>query len=291
MDTSPMSVTVDLHLHTTASDGRCHPEELVHLAFAAGIRVMSVTDHDTRAGEPAARDAAAALGMEFISGIEITSVHEGKDVHVLAYGLPANVPPLDALLAEQRQRRVDRAREIAGRLARLNAPIDVDALVAAAASRSGKAIARPQIAERLVAAGHVSSIAEAFERFLDEKAPAYVPHQGVSPTDLIPLVQAWGGVPSLAHPGQLKKDHLIAGFVDAGLPCLEAYHSSHDEPTQQHYLELARQLGLGVTGGSDFHGKGTRRSEFFGVVGLPPAELERLKAMLADAGTASAVSR
>jgi predicted metal-dependent phosphoesterase TrpH len=284
-----MGVTVDLHLHTTASDGRCRPEELAQRVFAAGIRVMSVTDHDTRAGEAAARAAAETLGIEFISGIEITSVHEGKDVHVLGYGLPAEAPTVDSLLVEQRRRRVERAREIAERLAQLNAPIDVDALVAAAASRSGKAIARPQIAERLVAAGHVSSIAEAFDRFLDERAPAYVPHTGASPMEVIGLVSDCGGVASLAHPGQLKKDHLIADLVDAGMPCIEAYHSSHDEQTQRHYLEIAQRFNLAVTGGSDFHGDGTRRAEFFGVVGLPIADFERLKALLADADVASSL--
>lgn len=281
-----MNVTVDLHLHTTASDGRCQPEELVQRAFSVGIRVMSVTDHDTRAGEAVARAAAEAMGMEFVSGIEITSVHEGKDVHVLAYGLPAETPALDALVAEQRQRRVERAREIAERLARLDAPIDVDALVAAAASRSGKAIARPQIAERLVAAGHVASVAEAFDRFLDERAPAYVPHTGAPPMAVIALVSDCGGVASLAHPGQMKKDHLIADLVDAGLPCLEAYHSSHDDATQRHYLDIARRFNLAVTGGSDFHGDGTRRAEFFGAVGLPIGDFERLKTLLANTSAA-----
>ncbi|HLG59248.1 MAG TPA: PHP domain-containing protein [Vicinamibacterales bacterium] len=278
-----MTVTIDLHLHTTASDGRCTPQELATRAFAAGIRVMSVTDHDTRAGEPAARATAEALGMTFISGIEITSVHAGKDVHVLAYGLPATVPALDAVLTSQRQSRVERAREIGERLARLNVPIDVDALVASAASASGKAIARPQIAERLVAAGHVSSVAEAFDRYLDERSPAYVPHRGASPAEIVSLVTTCGGVASVAHPGQLKKDELIGELVDAGLPCLEAYHSSHDMEAQRHYLDLAGRFRLAVTGGSDFHGDGTRRAEFFGVVGLPPAEFERFKAVLAQA--------
>jgi predicted metal-dependent phosphoesterase TrpH len=101
------------------------------------------------------------------------------------------------------------------------------------------------------------------------------------------LVSDCGGVASLAHPGQLKKDHLIADLVDAGLPCLEAYHSSHDEATQRHYLDIAQRFNLAVTGGSDFHGDGTRRAEFFGAVGLPIADLERLKTLLANARVAS----
>jgi predicted metal-dependent phosphoesterase TrpH len=107
--------------------------------------------------------------------------------------------------------------------------------------------------------------------------------------EVIGLVSDCGGVASLAHPGQLKKDHLIADLVDAGMPCIEAYHSSHDEQTQRHYLEIAQRFNLAVTGGSDFHGDGTRRAEFFGVVGLPIADFERLKALLADADVASSL--
>jgi 3',5'-nucleoside bisphosphate phosphatase len=273
---------VDLHLHTTASDGRDQPEALVDRVAAAGIRVMSVTDHDTRAAEPAARQAAALRKIEFISGIEITAVYAGKDVHVLAYGLPASAAELDRLLDEQRQRRVARAREIAGRLARLNVPIDVEALVRRAGGP--KAIARPQIAGALVAAGHVASIAEAFDRYLDERSPAYVPHCGASPADVVGLIGRSGGVSSLAHPGTLNDDRLIGTLVDAGLHCLEAYHSSHSGAIQAHYVSLARRLALGVTGGSDFHGEGTRRSEMFGIAGLPIEELERFRLLLADAG-------
>lgn len=281
--------TIDLHLHTTASDGRCTPEDLVARVAAAGIRVMSVTDHDTRAAESAARAAAKAHGIEFVSGIEITAVHGGKDVHVLGYGLPSDIAELDTLLADQRRRRIERAREIADRLARLNVPIDVDALMATAANGSGKAIARPQIAAFLVSAGHVSSIAEAFDRYLDERSPAYVPHQGVSPVEIVTLIGRHGGVASLAHPGQLEKDHVIEELVEAGMPCLEVYHSSHPEDVQQHYAAMASRFGLVPTGGSDFHGEGTRRSEFFGVVGLPEAEFERLKAVLAGAGRTATV--
>jgi predicted metal-dependent phosphoesterase TrpH len=275
---------IDLHLHTTASDGRCTPEELVDRAYQVGLRTISVTDHDTRAGEAAARSAAQARGMTFVSGIEITAVHGGKDVHVLAYGLPADVSELTSLIGEQRARRVSRAREIADRLARLNVPIDVDALVASAESASGKALARPQIAQSLIAAGHVSSVAEAFDRFLGEGSPAYVPHQGTSPAEVITLVNRSGGVASVAHPGQLKKDELLESLVEnAGLECLEVYHSSHDLPTQHHYLAIANRLGLVATGGSDFHGPETRRAEFFGLVTLPLQDFERLCALIADA--------
>lgn len=265
---------IDLHMHTTASDGRCTPEDLVQRAYDTGIRTMSVTDHDTMAGVPAAQAAAAALGMTCIPGIEITSVHGGRDVHVLAYFLPRLTGELTALLAEQRRNRLERAQTIATRLAAVGAPIDVPALLEAASALGGKSLARPQIAQALIAAGHVSTVAEAFERFLGEDGPAYVPHRGASPAEVVELINRAGGVASMAHPGYTRKDEVIPELVAAGMTAIEAYHSSHDEATTARYLEMARQYGLAVTGGSDFHGVGTRRSEFFGVTNLPAEAFE-----------------
>ena len=265
---------IDLHMHTTASDGRCSPEELVRLAHEKGIRTMSVTDHDTMAAVPAAAAAATKLGMHFVPGIEITSVHGGKDVHVLAYHLPELSEPLRELLATQRKSRIARAQAIADRLAAAGAPIDVEALMDAAASLGGKSLARPQIAQALISAGHVTTVAEAFDRFIGEHCPAYVPHTGASPADVVVLINQAGGVASMAHPGYTKKDEIIPDLVQAGLTAIEAYHSSHDGEATQRYLATARQYGLAVTGGSDFHGAGTRRSEFFGVTNLPPVEFE-----------------
>ena len=145
---------IDLHMHTTASDGRCTPDELVRRAYDKGIRAMSVTDHDTMAGVAPASRAADALAMAVIPGIEITTVHRGKDVHMLAYFLNEAAPGLQGLLSGQRRQRVERAMEIADRLAKLGAPIDVQPFIDAASQPGGKAIARPQIAQALIAAGH-----------------------------------------------------------------------------------------------------------------------------------------
>jgi predicted metal-dependent phosphoesterase TrpH len=267
---------IDLHMHTTASDGRCSPEELVDRAWAAGIRTMSVTDHDTMAAVAPAAAAAAARGMVVVPGIEITAVHGGKDVHVLAYFLQESAPGLQELLSAQRRQRTDRALSIAHRLDALGAPIDVAALVASASSLGGKSLARPQIAQALIAAGHVSSIAEAFERYLGEESPAYVPHTGASPAEVVQLVDAGGGVASLAHPGYRPRDEMIPTLVDAGLRAIEVYHSSHDQAAETHYLALARHYGLVPTGGSDYHGEGVRRAEYFGVTNLPVEHFDAL---------------
>ena len=269
---------IDLHMHSTASDGRCSPDDVIKRAHEKGIHTVSLTDHDTMAGVPAAAAAAAQLGMTFVPGIEITSVHGGRDVHVLAYFLPQLTEELTALLAEQRQNRLVRAQAIADRLAAVGAPIDVDLLMQSAASLGGKSLARPQIAQALIAAGHVSSVAEAFERFLGEDGPAYIPHRGASPAHVVELIVRAGGVASIAHPGYTKKDEVIPEMVDAGLGAIEARHSAHDEPTTARYLEMARHYGVAVSGGSDFHGEGTRRSEFFGVIDLPQPEFLELSA-------------
>ena len=271
---------IDLHMHTTASDGRHTPEDLVARCWAAGIRTISVTDHDTVAAVPAATAAAEARGMTVIPGIEITAVHGGKDVHVLAYFVSASTPGLAELLATQRQRRLSRAIEIADRLQALGAPIDKDELIQAATAPGGKALARPQIAQMLIAAGHVASVPEAFDRYLGEGSAAYVPHTGASPAEVVELVSRGGAAASLAHPGYkgagpaAPKDHLIPELIEAGLVAIEAIHSSHDEEMRAHYLRLAREHGLAVTGGSDYHGEGTRRAEHFGVTALPAEHFE-----------------
>ena len=270
-------------MHTTASDGTSTPETLVERAWRAGIRTMSVTDHDTMASVAAATAAAAQYGITVVPGIEITAVHGGRDVHVLAYFLAEYAPGLQDLLREQRRKRIERAGEIADRLASLGVPINVAPLIEGAARTGGKALARPQIARALIAAGHVSSVAEAFDVYLSEDRPAYVPHRGASPVDVVELVAAGGGLSSLAHPGQLKKDELVPLLAEAGLGAIEAYHSSHDAATEAHYLAIAERLGTGVTGGSDYHGEETRRAEFFGVTNLPQACFDDLMDRVARA--------
>lgn len=275
---------IDLHMHSTASDGRCTPEELVERVAQAGITIMSLTDHDTLGGVAAATAAAEARGVRVIPGIEITSVHGGKDVHVLAYFVGDSTPGLAELLSRQRRLRLERAVEIADRLAKLGAPVDKDEMIATAMAPGGKALARPQIAQMLIAAGHVASVHEAFERYLGEDSPAYVPHSGATPAEVVELVTRGGGAASLAHPGYQgagptkPKDDLVPHLVETGLTAIEAIHSSHDAQQQAHYVSLARTHGLAITGGSDYHGEGTRRSEFFGVLNLPKEHFEEFVA-------------
>jgi len=156
----------------------------VERARDVGIRTMSVTDHDTMAAVAPATAAAAAHGIAVIPGIEITAVDGGRDVHVLAYFISEDAPGLQDLLRLQRRNRIERARAIAERLAALGAPIDVAPLIEGATKGGGKALARPQIARALIAAGHVGTVAEAFDKYLSETSPAYIPHRGASPADV-----------------------------------------------------------------------------------------------------------
>lgn len=259
---------IDLHTHTTASDGALAPAALVERAHRLGIRTLSVTDHDTLAGVPAASAAAEACGMAFVPGVEITAVHERRDVHMLAYFLDPAPAGLTAFLERQRLDRARRAREMAAKLAALGAPIDIEGLIADAEA-DGAAVARPTVARVLLDAGHVTSVQQAFDRWLADGRPAYVPRTGVSPAEVVRLVARSGGVAGLAHPGLLRRDDLIPELAEAGLGAIEAYHSDHDAGAESRYLRLAGEHDLAVSGGSDFHGDHHPRARCFGRVGLP----------------------
>jgi len=262
---------IDLHTHTTASDGSLAPAALIEAAAAAGLRVLSMTDHDTTAGFEAVTDAAAHAGVELVPGIEISAVTDGRDVHVLGYFIDPSSASLRAFLERQRSDRIRRVEEMARRLASLGCPINVDAVLAAARGRS---VGRPQIAAALVDAGYVQTPDEAFERFLEYGGPAYVPRHGTSPDLVVAIVHAAGGLASLAHPGVTKRDGGIQALAAAGLDALEARHSDHDAATERRYRDLARSCGLLVTGGSDFHGDAGHRAARLGLVSMPDEDYD-----------------
>lgn len=259
---------IDLHTHTTASDGALSPRVLVERAHALGIRALSVTDHDTLAGVWDASAAAAARRMPFLPGIEITAVDQGRDVHVLGYFLESDPVGLRSFLVNARQDRARRAREMSARLAALGVPIDIEGLIAGAEA-TGRSVARPAVARALLDAGHVASVQEAFDRWLGEGRRAYVPRVGASPAEVVRLVRRAGGLPVLAHPGLLGRDELIPALAAEGLGAVEAYHSDHDARAQARYLRIAARCGLAVSGGSDYHGDDHPRAGCFGRVGLP----------------------
>jgi predicted metal-dependent phosphoesterase TrpH len=273
---------IDLHLHTTASDGRSAPDALVGEAVSAGCRAVAVTDHDTTAAIEPVRVAAERVGVEFVPGIEMTAVDRARDIHVLGYGIDPADETLAAFLAEQRTIRRERIASIAQKLADLGVPVDLDAVVEAAA-RSGRSLGRPAVAAALVSAGHVRDVQDAFDRFLAEGQPAHVPREGASPLVIVGYIRRAGGVASLAHAGKYHRDDLIAPMVAAGMEAIEVYHPDHQPADVERYLQAADRYGLLVTGGSDYHGPGSGRSDALGRVGLPEAHYRALIARLARA--------
>ena len=265
---------IDLHLHTTASDGLCSPRELVERAAAAGLTTLAVTDHDTMAAVAEVAALAGAAGIRFVPGIEITAIENGADVHVLGYFLDPASPPLTTFLVAQRESRIERVRAIAARLAALGVHIDTGPLLEAATRGDGGSVGRPQVARALVAAGHAVDTNDAFERWLGRGRPGFVPRSGARAEEVIRIIHDAGGLASLAHPGVTKVDSRLAALRDAGLDALEAYHSDHDPEMRDRYLRVARELDMLVTGGSDYHGD-PAHGVSPGMVTLPAHEFER----------------
>ena len=267
---------IDLHTHTTESDGRCAPGELVALAVAADVTVLAVTDHDTVEGCGAAAGACAAAGITFVTGIEVTAVHADHDVHVLGYFIDVAAPRLHTFLSEQRLSRLDRLRQMMAKLATLGIELDAEAILRPALDNPRKAAGRPWIARALVDGGHVASTDEAFERWLVRGRPAFVPRLGASPAEVIARIHDAKGVASLAHPALVGHDEWIHSMVSDGLDALEAYHSQHDPEATSRYLAMASTMGLGVSGGSDFHGDPSHGPSRPGAVSLPRDAYEEL---------------
>ena len=274
---------IDLHLHTTASDGRCTPHELVDRAKRAGLTVMAVTDHDTVAAVHDVQSAAKACGIEAIAGIEITAIErDGRDIHMLGYFIDPGNSGLTAFLAKQRTQRIARVEALGLRLAQLGMPIDIGPVLLQAREQGGRSVGRPQIARAMIAAGYVADTREAFDRWLATGRPAFVPRSGAPPGEVIDIVHVAGGLASLAHPGQTDVDSRIAAYVEAGLDAIELYHPDHDAEAVERYRSIASRLKLLATGGSDFHGDADHGGEP-GAVALPVEDWTQLRDAAAHA--------
>lgn len=248
----------DLHAHTLVSDGTDTPTQLVENAAGAGLDVVAITDHDTTAGWGEAIEAATALGVGLLPGIEISCSWKGISVHLLGY---LHDPANEALAAElqaARESRDTRAQRITELLGR-DVPItwaDVTAQVA-----DGATVGRPHIADALVANGVVADRTAAFAEYLYTGSPYYATHYAPDPVEAVRLVRAAGGVPVMAHPfaekrGRVVDDSLVADMARVGLFALEADHPDHTDDQRDHARRLATDLGLHVTGSSDYHGSG-----------------------------------
>lgn len=263
----------DLHMHTTASDGVYTPERLVRAAKAMGLAAIAITDHDVTDGVEEGMRVGAEIGMEVLPGVEINTDHGDTEVHVLGYCMDLADAEMQNTMDWLRQGRVDRARAMVEALGALGFPLDWNRVQEIAGPG---AIGRPHIAEALIEAGHVAMRREAFDRFIGNGGPAYVPRARFDATDAIHAIRAAGGVPVAAHPAKIRNDALIPSLAEAGLLGLEAYHSDHTEADGDRYRQMADDLGLLWTGGSDFHGNIETRP--LGGVTVPYTQVEALKA-------------
>ncbi|MDR7545623.1 MAG: PHP domain-containing protein [Armatimonadota bacterium] len=244
---------VDLHTHTTASDGVLSPEALVAEARALGVGLLAVADHDTTAGLDAAMAAGRSAGVEVWPAVELSCDVEAGEVHLLGYFIDYRLGWFQDLLTRLRAGRQQRAARMVARLVALGAPITLERVQVLA---DGGAIGRPHVARALVEAGHVRTVAEAFERFIGRGGPAYVERLKVTPVQAVQIVRAAGGLAVLAHPGWGQHDALIPDLLAAGLDGIEVYYPDHTPDQVERYRDLARRYGLLMTGGTDFHGGG-----------------------------------
>ena len=277
----PASGFADLHLHSSFSDGTYSPEELVSHAARHGLAAIALTDHDTVEGCERAGLACKAAGLEFISGTELTAEQNGNELHILGYFVDIRNSRLLSDLAEFQAVRHKRIHEMVARLNELNVPLEAEAVFALANCRSP---GRPHVARALVNAGVCGSMDEAFDRFLKKNRPAWAPKMKISAQVAIDLIHRAGGLAVMAHPGLNRSDHEIPGLVKAGLDGIECFHTKHSFSTSEHYLQLAGQFHLLVTGGSDCHGL-SKGKPLIGTVKLPYENVARLKARVASRGS------
>jgi len=271
---------IDLHVHTTASDGVFRPAEVVALARRHRLDAIALTDHDTTAGLPEALAAAADSGLLVLPGVELAAVQpDGETIDLLGYGMDIADSALQTRLRELREARQNRAGRIVARLATLGLPIPLERVLALA---GGGAVARPHIAQALLEAGYVGSRKEAFDRYIGNDGPAYVPHFQMPVEEAIALIHAAGGVAALAHPVRVRDYAARLGpWVDAGLDGLEVYYPDHTPVFTRDARGNARRYGLIMTGGSDFHGAGTDGAITLGSQRVPPACVEQILARAA----------
>lgn len=265
-----MALVVDLHTHTTCSDGRTPPRELIRLAQAQGVHVIAVTDHDTVEAVPECMDEGRKLGIRVIPGIEVSSRFEGHDVHVLGFGLDPASASLNARLSELHESRRVRVGKICEKLGALGVKLEPAEVLREA---GGKSVGRRHIARALVKKGLVGSIPEAFDKYLGQGSPANVPANEMTPADAARLILDHGGVPSLAHPGFLDDDSVVERILEASpIRAIEVFHRYRSATKHRRYLDLARRRQLRVTGGSDFHGDDHPKNGSLGSFRCPPGD-------------------
>ena len=265
----------DLHLHTTASDGRLNPSALVDLARARGLEVIAITDHDSVGGVSEALEAAGREpGIVVIPGVEINTDLASGELHILGYFIDYRDANLGRALEKIRESRVGRAEKMVERLRELGMPVEWSRVQDMA---HGESICRPHIAQALLEKGFVGSEREAFDKYIGRDGPAYVERDKIQPADAVKIIMSANGLPVLAHPADIKDlNNLIIELKDAGLVGLEAYYGQYDSNTVKKMVRLADEHGLLTTGGSDYHHFGDDREVALGKVDIPEESIQAL---------------
>jgi predicted metal-dependent phosphoesterase TrpH len=241
----------DLHIHTNCSDGKYSPVEMVQKAVAYGLDCISITDHDTMEAYETAMPEALRLGVELLYGVEISAHVEGKEAHLLCYGIEPDHPRWKQMLQQHQQDRFDRAKRIVDNLRQEQVNLNWEQLIA---HDTSEVITRPTIAQALVEQGYAKNTQDAFSRFIGNTCPAYVPHHPLSVKDVIHLAHQCGGVVVLAHPGMHFSSEQLRMLIREGLDGIECVHPSHTDFLQRKFKHLAQEFDLLMTAGSDFHG-------------------------------------
>lgn len=249
---------INLHLHTNVSDGILSPAEIVRQAKCIGLDLISITDHDTADAYEMLPQGLAPLRI--LPGMEISSMHQGHDVHILAYGCDLKNKDLQDMMAMYLQGRRDRAIRMIELLGELGIHITLEEVIAVAGSR--ELIVRPHIAQILVQKGYVSHKSEAFDKYIGNFKPAFAPKPELKVEAVIHLIQAAGGFAVVAHPGKLAQDSFIHDIIAMGVDGLEVWHPDHYQAEVEGFIALAQVNGLYMTAGSDYHGSTERHNLF-----------------------------
>lgn len=263
----------DLHCHTTASDGQLSPGALIRLAAEKGLQAIAITDHDTISGWAEAEEAAKQVHIVLLKGIEINTDWEGKEVHILGYGMDNQDSALKLRLADLQEKRLARIKKIIEKLDAVGFHISFAEVMQLV---KGQSAGRPHVAQIMQKKGFVASVKEAFDKYLRIGAPAYVPRYKLTPIQAIQIIQDAGGVPVIAHPGAQCLEKEIGDWVNAGLKGIEVIHPDHSFEDNIRYRIIAEQFCLVATGGSDYHGPGIKQGINLGDWGVSIEVVEKI---------------
>jgi predicted metal-dependent phosphoesterase TrpH len=268
-----VTARIDLHIHTSASDGKFSPEAIVNKAAGLGLSVIAICDHDTVNGIAAALKAAAGTGLKVIPGVEMSTHAPGSEVHLLGYFVDHTHPGLLAALAGLRNSRRERAQAMIARLNGLGIHINWQRVQQIAGAGS---VGRPHIAQAILEKGYVASFKEVFTSYLGFGGPAYVERQKMTPQEAIAMIIKSGGLPVLAHPTTVSDpEKMIAELKAAGLVGIEVYYNNYTDEQRNSLARLAAKYNLIATGGSDYHGLGEDET-MLGEASVPPQSAEQL---------------